>query len=303
MTEARRLPNHHDRAPLFVYFGHPKCASRYIIDFISSLASLLGLMVKVEDLASKLPLDYHLRDAYPDRFAQALESIREDQYDFLCLGNAEAVLLEAISQRRYRGFHLVRDPRDILVSAYFSHFHSHPVEHIPWMREHRQRLQGLSDTEQGLLCQMDYLHYSFERMACWGYDNPLILETRFEYLIGDPSAAFGEILEFIGIRVPALGVIDTPLLALQAIRKRLLGATPAKRRTCPRPILRSLVHRHRFERKSEGRGRGEEDRASHYRKGGVGDWQEHFTPRIKSVFKERHGALLKLLAYERDDDW
>ena len=30
-----------------------------------------------------------------------------------------------------KGVHVIRDPRDIIVSGYFSHKHSHPVGHLP----------------------------------------------------------------------------------------------------------------------------------------------------------------------------
>lgn len=40
-----------------------------------------------------------------------------------------------------------------------------------------------------------------------------------------------------------------------------------------------------------------------YRKGAVGDWHNHFTPRITDAFKEHAGDWLVQLGYEQDDNW
>jgi hypothetical protein len=44
-------------------------------------------------------------------------------------------------------------------------------------------------------------------------------------------------------------------------------------------------------------------RSGTFRKGQPGNWQEHFTPANKCLFKELAGDLLVRLGYERDDDW
>jgi hypothetical protein len=40
-----------------------------------------------------------------------------------------------------------------------------------------------------------------------------------------------------------------------------------------------------------------------FRKGKPGNWQEHFTPANKALFKEAAGDLLLRLGYEQDNDW
>lgn len=40
-----------------------------------------------------------------------------------------------------------------------------------------------------------------------------------------------------------------------------------------------------------------------FRKGNVGDWRDHFTPRVKTAFKLRAGDWLERLGYEDNDDW
>jgi hypothetical protein len=67
--------------------------------------------------------------------------------------------------------------------------------------------------------------------------------------------------------------------------------------------LREAVIASRFERMTQGRARGTEDIGAHERKGVAGDWQNHFTKRVKHAFKNRYGALLVATGYERDLDW
>lgn len=43
--------------------------------------------------------------------------------------------------------------------------------------------------------------------------------------------------------------------------------------------------------------------SSHYRRGKVGDWREHFTPRTCAWFQEAGGEGLRALGYERDGQW
>jgi lipopolysaccharide transport system ATP-binding protein len=63
------------------------------------------------------------------------------------------------------------------------------------------------------------------------------------------------------------------------------------------------VYSSRFEVLAQGRNRGEEDILSHVRKGVAGDWQNHFTPKLKDFFKRRYGKLLVLSGYEKNDQW
>jgi hypothetical protein len=44
-------------------------------------------------------------------------------------------------------------------------------------------------------------------------------------------------------------------------------------------------------------------RSGTFRKGKPGNWQEHFTPANKALFKERAGDLLLRLGYETGSDW
>ena len=66
---------------------------------------------------------------------------------------------------------------------------------------------------------------------------------------------------------------------------------------------REVVRANRFETWTGGRKRGQEDVASHERKGIAGDWRNHFTPKVAAAFRSRYGSLLVATGYERDERW
>ena len=53
-----------------------------------------------------------------------------------------------------------------------------------------------------------------------------------------------------------------------------------------------------FEKLTRGRGRGQEDRSSFYRRGAIGDWREHFDEEAIEAFAAKAGDLLIQLGYE-----
>ena len=57
-----------------------------------------------------------------------------------------------------------------------------------------------------------------------------------------------------------------------------------------------------FERQA-GRRPGEEDKRSFLRKGVVGDWRNHFSPKARETVDRDAGDELILLGYERDRTW
>ena len=55
--------------------------------------------------------------------------------------------------------------------------------------------------------------------------------------------------------------------------------------------------------KATGRTPGTEDVNAHLRKGIAGDWQNHFTDRLKTEFKRRYSETLIRTGYEKDSNW
>jgi hypothetical protein len=166
-------------------------------------------------------------------------------------------------------FLVFRDPRDILVSGYYSMKFSHSA--LPGIAEERQELESVG-LEDGMLRTIDtWVQPSVEIALSWA-------KTGVDW-----------------IRYEDLLQQDVELLT-----KALLV-------NCGLPIKKSVVKdavlASRFEKIAGGRKPGQEDVTSHYRKGIAGDWKNQFTPRIKAIFKERFGEALKICGYEKDSDW
>lgn len=289
-----------------VYFGHHKCASRYITAIFRQTASLLGLQpCRTDHLSAELPLGYHLRAPYAALLHKRRGRLLTDPAMVMCLSNGDSEAVDLLEQRgAYRGFHIIRDPRDILVSAYFSHRYSHAIPGDGgWMAEFRHALNTAPDIERGLLLEMKFSAANFRRMATWNFGNPTIYEGRYETLIVDPVLEFSRIFNFLGIKTPWPGLQPMIRMAVTYLGWRLFKRPMPMGTTLPMPVLRYLVDRNSFQHRSQGRRPGQENQTHHYRKGIAGDWRNYFTPRITDTFKECYGDLLIQLGYESSSDW
>jgi hypothetical protein len=173
-----------------------------------------------------------------------------------------------------KGFHVVRDPRDIAASAYFNHLHGHTVENLPALARHREYLRSVPK-DDGLIEVIRFLKPVFDDLRHWDYTDPAVLEMRYEELITDPKQGFSKIINHLDWEHHELAM----------------------------PALEHALSAQDFSRLSGGRARGQEDVQSHYRKGVPGDWKNHFTPDIVQYFKEHHNDLLILLGYEQSLEW
>ena len=291
---------------LRVYFGHHKCASQYIKAIFLRATALLGMTPnRVDNMAAELPLGQHTREPFITLLAEHRVRLLHDPAVVWCLTNGDNEAITLLEQRGdYRGFHVIRDPRDVLVSAYFSHRYSHPIgSEGGWIAEFRRQLSAAPNIETGLLLELDFLARIFASMDAWNYANPRVYETRFETLIADPVTEFRRIFNFLGIATPRLGLTTLPGLLLDRERNLRAGRSMPQRTTLPLPLLQLMVERNDFMHRAGGRQPGQEDERHHYRKGVAGDWRHHFTPRVADAFRDRYGQVLIRLGYERSRDW
>jgi hypothetical protein len=152
---------------------------------------------------------------------------------------------------------VIRDPRDVLVSASF-YLANLPEQSGGWGRE----FAGLSvkDRISELICHGDFI---LDRLEQW-YRYPDAIMSRYEVLKDDPASELRRICTQIGIPTSE---------------------------NC----IQMVVEKNRFENMS-GRNTGEEDVESFYRKGIVGDWKVYFDKELKKQFKkERDGRWHSLL--------
>lgn len=189
----------------------------------------------------------------------------------LAFGTSAYFRREEIGTRMFRGSHVIRDPRDLVVSGY--HYHkvtrekwcSKPNEKRPGGLSYQAYLLTLSDHE-GLMAEIDYVaRRTGAAMAAWNYDQPEFLEIRYEEAISDELGTFKRLFQWYGFDDRAIQI------GLQAVSKLSLkrgGADP-----------------------------------SHVRSGIPGEWRRFFTEEHIEYFKERTGDLVCRLGYEQSPDW
>jgi Sulfotransferase domain len=170
-----------------------------------------------------------------------------------------------------RHFFILRDLRDTMISGYFSLKISHPRFAVDAVNALRARLQEL-DQAEGLKVMLDeWIPLNAQIQSSW-------IES------GEPFIRYEDLL-----------TDDLPILEDVLLDRCELGIS--------RKHLAKAIEQESFEQLSKGRQRGEEDPASHYRKGVAGDWRNYFNDELKDAFKERYGELLVAAGHERDLDW
>ena len=180
---------------------------------------------------------------------------------------------EILKGDAYRGVHIIRDPRDIMISGMFYHQKSsEPQLHRPREEFGGASYQQKLNSIESLYEQLDFemrnaaLHTTRD-MAAWDYRNPRFMEVKYEDLIADEDLTrFREIFAFLGFRDRAI-----PMCLEIAYDKSLFSGK----------VKKSL----------------------HVRSGESNQWQEHLTEAHRRSFLELHGDLLVRLGYEEDDSW
>jgi hypothetical protein len=240
------------------YFSHHKCGTVWVTSIVEEVSAAAGLVTAQHDSDRGFEGDIlSWRKGHP--------------FDFWCYTNADYTFVRGVG---VEGFHVVRDPRDLIVSAYFSHLSSHSDEHWPRLRHYRRFLRTLPE-EEGILREIEFSAPVMADMLMWDEHPPSIRLVRFEDLIASPAAFFCEIFEDLGL-----------------VPDRVSEWT-----------VREIVERYSFERLSGGRKKGQEDRLHHFRKGTPGDWRNHFTARHMEYFRSLYNPLLQKLGYEAHEDW
>jgi len=173
----------------------------------------------------------------------------------------------------YRGMHIIRDPRDVIISGTFYHQKSQEV----WLHEKQDRFNGMSylekinsikDMDDKILFEMDHAsNVTINEMIGWNYSNPNFIEVRYEDLIQDYDLElFHKIFKHLGFPGGSI-----PGLLNIAYKKSIFS--------------------------------GEVEKKGHIRSGKSRQWEKHFKPVHLEKFRENFGDVLIDLGYEEDDTW
>lgn len=279
------------------YFGHHKAGSTWINKIFREVTN--KLFIKNVLCHSPKQFDYNIKTF--------LEDYEDLAFIYL---NADKRYIEDLDD--YLGFHVIRDPRDIAVSAYFSHLNTHTVKCWPELIEHREKLKKLN-LEEGLLCDIEFTSElmtdgdklkPFDSIFNWDYKNEKILEVKFEELILDPEKVFFRIFSFLNLlEISNVGMFNEINYFIKILSTKYLNFSPKNCNIKLNPYLLSkIIKKNDFE-KISGRKRGEEDRMNHYRKGVSGDWKNYFTDVHKNYFKIHYGESLIKIGYETGLNW
>jgi len=167
----------------------------------------------------------------------------------------------------YKAFFVLRDPRDIVVSAYYSLRYSHnPMGEVLTLRK---ALCNMS-LEEGLIFVIEYLKSKnlFEALRSWteAEDDDRILLVKYEDFAVNYRVVVENILSHCGIYIP-------------------------------QDVFDKLIDKYSFKR-IRGKSTVIEDPASHYRKGKPGDWKLYFTKKVTDVFDKFTVTLVNDLGYK-----
>ena len=170
----------------------------------------------------------------------------------------------------YKTFFVLRDPRDAVISWYFSAKYSHLlISVIPELRRNLEKL----DFNNGLKYIIDKLSEFgyFEAQKSWmniDQEQHKIAIFRYEDLVSSNNSFLRKLLDYLDIQIPETEFI-------------------------------TLCDRHKFEAITKGRAQGEENINSHYRKGISGDWKNYFDSSTLNYFEQVTGDLLDTLGYSK----
>jgi hypothetical protein len=244
--------------PFMAFFGQHKSGSTWMNRMTISLCRKAE--IPVARFSKRADFNYDLGKYVADHGVRCV-----------AWNNAEWSIVKDLN---FRAFHVVRDPRDILVSAYYSHLKTHPTNEWPQLAQFRPFLQG-AKMEDGLFMEFGFIPDVFRRLREWDTTDPRVLQLRLEDVSKCPKEKLRQAYTFAGFF--DAGVTDE--------------------------IFEESLEENSFEKLSGGRKKGQENRDSHYRKGTAGDWKNHFNERHITYFKSALNDILVKYGYEKDSNW
>jgi hypothetical protein len=173
----------------------------------------------------------------------------------------------------FQGLHMIRDPRDIIISGCF--YHQKAPE--KWLHTRHRHFGGLSYQEKlnsypslddRILFEMEHAgRPCIQELLAWNYDDPAFLEVKYENLIADEQLVlFHTIFAFLGF--PGIAM---PRALRVAYENSLFSGVPTI--------------------------------TSHIRSGKPKQWEQYFSSHHRARFIDLFGDALQRLGYESSDAW
>ena len=125
---------------------------------------------------------------YKLKYRFSCNSIPEDNLYDLFFHHASRFDESTLTQP-FRGLHMIRDPREIIVSGCFYHLRSNeswlfqPNGHLKG-RTYKESICSLGSLDEQLLFEMEYHgSWTIKELSTWNYSNPSFFEVKYEELI------------------------------------------------------------------------------------------------------------------------
>lgn len=234
------------RTPLLVVCTHHKTGTKWMKTVFSQISEQL-----------ELPLFIGEQQGLPDSATFFLQDHSR---------------VDPVELPYFKGIHLIRDPRDQVVSACRYHL----VSNERWLHEPKSSLDGktyqqaLRETPEDERLEFEMIRSSKEdiaAMAQWNYAQSEFMELKYEDLIKDKDLVLFEQV-FRHFQFPQSQMDQCLEIAYR------------------NSLFSGLV-----------------DDSGHVLDGRTRQWPEHFSQRDKTLFKQRYGEVLIQLGYEKDMDW
>lgn len=216
---------------------------------------------------SKIAERYGLSFIKPS--ASSGEIMPEEDFDIFLQDHSRFDLKKA---EGYRGFHIVRDPRDIIVSGCFYHLKStedwlHRKKDSFGGLTYQEKISSFSTLSDQILFEMENAAFrGIKDISSWDYQNPNFMEIKYENLIKDKDLKiFKEIFDFLGFSNS-----ETKSLLKIAHDNSLFSNKLTK--------------------------------TKHIRSGKAQQWKTIFTKQHRTRFVELFGDVLVQLGYEEDNE-
>ena len=178
--------------------------------------------------------------------------------------------IDAKAHGRYRGVHILRDPRDMIVSGY----HYHKWTNEAWAlkpdatgESYQEKLNRLP-TEEGLFAEIERFCDDYEAgLTAWDPRDPDILELKFEDLMGpEKTALYEQAFRHLGFEGGELKLAVDLMVAFEAANR-------------------------------SGKKKGDVAKRAHIRSAASGQWAKELSPAHLAEIDRRLGKIIEKFGY------